>query len=116
MAIGQLCDRGNDLLDVSRISGRFTMPKDLSITKVKIGAEGGEIAVGGATLHVAAGALTSETEITAHVVASGVVGISRVYEFLPDGLRFAVPVTLEIRALASEGVTFSHASIALKQP
>ena len=72
----------------------------LTETTETIGAEGGAIEVEGARLEIPPGALPADTEITISVMASpppdGYEAFSPVFAFAPEGLEFAVPVTITL--------------------
>jgi hypothetical protein len=68
-------------------------------------AEGGTLATpsGAATLAVPAGALAVDTELTVTVAAKTADTAGEVYDFGPDGLQFAAPVTLSIAYAGAPG-------------
>lgn len=62
-----------------------------------IGPEGGELELGEVELHIPAGALAEDTEISVDASAMDIEGVERlsaVYMFSPSGLGFAVPATI----------------------
>lgn len=79
-------------------------------TTVVVGAAGGRVAMTGIALDVPAGALTTPTRISitaSNGVPSGYSGLSSLFQFAPDGLTFAKPVSIAIDL--SSGSTASAA-------
>lgn len=66
-----------------------------------IGAQGGIVAAGDITLTIPAGALATDTEITLKVVPKYAEALVAVGQFGPDGLVFAKPATLAIKAAST---------------
>ncbi|MCC6810657.1 MAG: hypothetical protein IT381_24720 [Deltaproteobacteria bacterium] len=80
-----------------------------------VGADGGEVALGSAKLSIPAGALASEQTIRLTVRASETVGVSKIYSFEPQGLRFATPATLRIAAEPADRLRTWGSAIAHRQ-
>jgi hypothetical protein len=71
-----------------------------------VGAEGGVVEADGVTLTVPAGALAEETSIvitkTADSVPARHTGVSALYKFEPDGLKFKKPATLTFHKVPAD--------------
>jgi hypothetical protein len=75
---------------------------------VMVGPSGGSVEVGGATLMIPSGALSSETSITitetTEATPEGYEAYSPLYRFEPEGLVFAVPLTITLAYVGDRGL------------
>jgi hypothetical protein len=94
-----LCSFGLLALTAACSSDDTTTPSSPESVTQSIGAEGGVIKVGGATITFAKGALTESKSITiksTDKVPDGFVAVSKVFECGPTGTSFAADVTMEM--------------------
>ncbi len=113
---------GTGVRDGSVTEGGATIPNDagalltkLGVATQTIGANGGTLALGAASLVVPAGALSQDVAISitaTSVQAPGAASAATAYWFTPEGLTFAVPATVNLPA-ASGVVHWSQVEGAL---